>query len=163
MAPDDNRFLRQAITLAAEARRRGADPFGAVLVHDGRAVQAAGDRCVEMSDPTYHAELSVISEYCRRERRFALDGDSLYCSSEPCPMCAGAIYWSRIGRVVFSISQEMLQKLSGGSPKPGCAGLLNAGRRRVEVLGPLLVEEGLAVFAGYPFVPKAERHRRRFG
>ena len=159
MDAGDEGFLRRAITLAQQARARGADPFGALLVVNGCIVQEAMDESVAASDPTWHAELSAISTYCRTHRRFALDGYTLYTSTEPCPMCAGAIHWARISRVVFSVSQAMLQTLSGGSPKGSCAEILNSGRRRVEIVGPLLPAEGLLVFEGYQFVPKVERHR----
>jgi len=163
MVSADQHFLRQAIGLARQARRRGADPFGAILVVDGVAVHQAEDRSVERSDPTFHAELSVISEYCRAQRRFSLAGYTLYSSAEPCVMCAGAIKWACISRVVFSVSQAMLQQLSGGRLKPDCASIINSGVRQVEIVGPLLAEEGLAVFEGFLFSSKIERHRALFG
>jgi len=154
----DEGFLRRAIELAQQARTRGADPFGALLVVNNAILQEAMDESVASSDPTWHAELSVISMYCRTHQRFALDGYTLYTSTEPCAMCAGAVHWAHISRVVFSVSQAMLQNLSGGNPKVGCGDILNSGRR-VEIVGPLLPSEGLAVFDGYQFVPKVERHR----
>lgn len=169
MSPDqsvasrDERFLRQAIALAHQARQQNADPFGAVLVVDGAVVHEAFNRSIELSDPTHHAELAVISEYCRAQRRFSLEGYSLYASTEPCAMCAGAIHWARISRLVFSVSQAMLQRLSGGRPKSGCAGIVNSGHRQVEIVGALLPEEGLGVFAGYSFVPKIVRHQMYHG
>lgn len=158
MESSDEQFLRLAIGLAHHARQQGADPFGAVLVVDGAVVHQAYDRSVEFSDPTYHAELSVISEYCRAHSRFSLDGYTLYTSTEPCTMCAGAIHWARISRVVYSVSQAMLQQLSGGRPKPSSRSLLNLDHGMAAIVGPLLSEEGLAVFDGYGFVPKIERH-----
>ena len=155
----DEIFLRLAIALAHQARQQGADPFGAVLVSDGKVMHQACDRSVECSDPTFHAELSVISEYCRAQRLFSLDGYTLYANVEPCAMCAGAIHWSRISRVVFSVSQVMLQGVSGGRPKVSCESIINSGRRLIEIVSPLLPEEGLEVFADYAFVPKALRHR----
>ena len=163
MESSDKQFLRQAIALAYRARQQGGDPFGAVLVMDGLVVHQARDRSVELSDPTFHAELSVISEYCRAQGRFSLEGYTLYTSTEPCVMCAGAIHWARISRLVYSVSQTTLQELSGGRPKPSSRGLLNSGWRRVEVVGPLLPEEGLAVFEGYTFVPKIQRHEAQWG
>lgn len=72
------------------------------------------------------------------------------------------IHWARISKVVFSVSQEMLWRLSGGRSKPKCNEILNMGRKKVEVVGPFLPDEGLAVFDGYEFVPKAERHKLYF-
>ncbi|MCK6628409.1 MAG: nucleoside deaminase [Anaerolineae bacterium] len=162
MTDSDEYFLRRAIALAQFARQQEADPFGAVLVVESKIVHEAYDHSVVSSDPTWHAELSVISEYCRIHQRFSLQGFTLYSSTEPCMMCTGAIHWSRISRVVFSVSQQMLQERSEGRPKPTCESLLNRDGQRVEVIGPILAEEGLAVFTGYEFVPKVERHRIRF-
>jgi tRNA(Arg) A34 adenosine deaminase TadA len=156
-SPSDEQFLRHAIALARHARQRGGEPFGAVLVVEGAVAHQAWDRCAEFSDPTFHAELRVISEYCQAQRRTLLKSYTLYASTEPCPMCAGAIHWARISRVVFSVSQAMLQQLSGGSPKPGCASIINTGVQQVEIVGPLLPDEGLAVFDGYTFVPRQSK------
>ena len=153
----DEHFLRQTFALARQARQQGGEPFGAVLVANGAVVHQAWDRCAQFSDPTFHAELRVISEYCQAQRQAKLKGYTLYASTEPCPMCAGAIHWARISRVVFSISQAMLQQLSGGSPKPGCASIINTGTKQAEIVGPLLPEEGLAVFDGYTFASRAAR------
>ena len=163
MLQDDHRFLYRAIDLAKEACQLGNDPFGAVLVLNGVIVHEALDRSVELSDPTYHAESAVIAEYCRSHHLFSLEGYSLYASTEPCVMCSGAIHWARISRVVFSVSQAMLQEITGGRPKPGCSDILNAGHRTIEVVGPLLTEEGLAALVGYSeTLSRIERHRKRF-
>lgn len=74
-------------------------------------------------------------------------------------MCSGAIHWARISKVVFSVSQEMLWQFSGGCSKPKCNNILNMRRRNVEVVGPFLPDEGLAVYKGYKFVPKVKRHK----
>jgi tRNA(Arg) A34 adenosine deaminase TadA len=119
MEPDDARFLRVAIDLARHARAGGADPFGAALVRDGVVVHQIAHRCVELSDPTFHAELSVISEYRHAARQFSLAGMTLYSSAKPCPMRAGAIHRARISRVVFSVSQAMLQERAARFREPG--------------------------------------------
>ncbi len=161
METQDEHFLRQAIALARQAREQGADPFGAVLVRDGVILHQTMDRSVAMSDPTFHAELSIISEYCRAQQVFALAGTSLYASTEPCPMCAGAIHWARISRLVYSVSQALLQTRSGGRPKLACTAILHP--PQIAIVGPLLADEGLAVFDGYTFTPKLARHAARFG
>ncbi len=163
MERSDTELLRLAIALAHRARQQGADPFGAVLAAEETVVHQAYDRSVEVSDPTFHAELGVISEYCRSQGRFSLEGYSLYTSTEPCAMCAGAVHWARISRVVFSVSQVMLQELSGGRPKPSARSILNSIHGEIEVIGPLFPAEGLAVFDGYRFVPKIQRHEARHG
>jgi tRNA(adenine34) deaminase len=157
----DETFLRLAIALAREARDQGADPFGAVLAAEGRVVAQTIDRSVESSDPTFHAELSLISQYCRTHHTMSLQGFAIYCSTEPCPMCAGAIHWAQISRVVFSVPQSELQARTGGSPKMAASNLIGSNRRPVQVIGPLLLDEGLAVFEGHTFTPKMVRHQAR--
>jgi tRNA(Arg) A34 adenosine deaminase TadA len=85
-------------------------------------------------------------------------------------MCAGAIHWARISRVVFSVSQEMLRALKKAKRhstliqekiQPDIADIINYGDRHVEIIGPLLVKDGLAVFDGYEFIPKIIRHQTR--
>ena len=161
MQEQDAIFLRRAIALAQENRRRGFDPFGAVLVYEGHIAHEDYDRSVERSDPTCHAELGVISEYCRVQKLFSLEGYTLYSSTEPCLMCTGAIHWSRLSRMVFSVSQAQLQQFSGGRTKPTCVSFLNS--NQVNVVGPLLSDEGLVVFEGYHFSRRREQHRRLFG
>ncbi|MBN1963702.1 MAG: nucleoside deaminase, partial [Anaerolineae bacterium] len=96
MPHDDDYFLRLAIQLAQQGRAAGADPFGAVLVGpDGVIAAQDFDRSVARSDPTAHAELAVISAYCRAQHVFDLSGYTLYSSAEPCVMCSGAIHWAR--------------------------------------------------------------------
>jgi tRNA(Arg) A34 adenosine deaminase TadA len=157
MSQTDEDFLRIAIQLAKDARQRGADPFGAILIKDGKIVKQMSDRSLELTDPTYHAELSLISEYCRESRQISLEGYSLYTSTEPCSMCSGAIHWARVPRVVFSVSQKMLQRITGGDNDSQSPEIIRDGGRKVEIIGPLLPEIGLEVFDGYKFLTKKER------
>ncbi|HEU0035920.1 MAG TPA: nucleoside deaminase [Kofleriaceae bacterium] len=154
---DDDRFLSRAIELARAARDAGEDPFGAVLVIAGSIVREASDRTIASCDPTAHAELEVIRNYCRAAHCIDLSDAVLYASAEPCAMCAGAIHWARISRLVFSVPQSALQARSGGTPKLGCDAILNAGRTRCTIDGGRLLDRGLAVFDGYTFVPKRAR------
>jgi tRNA(adenine34) deaminase len=151
MNAHDETFLRQAIQLGRDARACGERPFGAVLVANGQIVAQAGDQCRALSDPTAHAELRVISTYCHTTDTFSLDGYTLYSLTEPCVMCSGAIKWAQVSRVVFSVPQAMLQTISGGLQKPTCDSLVNTGGRHIEVCGPYLLEEGLAVYGGFDF------------
>jgi tRNA(Arg) A34 adenosine deaminase TadA len=157
----DDVFLGRAIELAEMARAEGEDPFGAVLVADGRIVGEARDRTIADVDPTAHAEMLVIRELCRKGGRVDLPGHSLYSSAEPCAMCAGAIHWARISRVVFSVPQSELQRITGGTPKPPCEAIINAGRRQAIIRGGLLLERGMRVFESHAFAPKADRVAQR--
>ena len=153
-------FIQETIALARRSGLNGFDPFGALLVKDNRIVARSIDQCISLSDPTAHAELSLIRTYCQKNLLIDLSGYTLYSSTEPCLMCSGAIHWAKIERVVFSVSQAMLKTKSGGNPKPTCAEYLSIGGRKVEVIGPVLPEEGMQVFQEFPFQSKAKRHQR---
>lgn len=92
--------MQRAIDLAVENARSGrGGPFGALVVKDG-AILAEGVNLVTSSnDPTAHAEICAIREACRVLGDFQLRGCEIYTSSEPCPMCLGAIYWARPERI----------------------------------------------------------------
>ena len=90
----------------------------------------------------------------RRFQPEELVGFSLYSSAEPCAMCAGAIYWSGIGRLVFGLAERDLRLLTGNHPANPtmdlpCRQVLASGQRNLEVLGPELVDEAGTVFEGY--------------
>jgi tRNA(adenine34) deaminase len=98
---DDERWMRDALGLAAEAATAGDVPVGAVIVRDGEAIARASNRTVRDQDPTGHAELLAIREASRALGDWRLTGCTLYVTLEPCAMCAGAIVLARVDRVVF--------------------------------------------------------------
>ena len=153
-------FIRQSIQLARQSAEKGFDPFAALLVKDGMVVAQTVDQCIIQSDPTAHAELSLIRESCRKEGLIDLAGYTLVANVEPCLMCCGAIHWAKIEKVVFSVPQSSLQKTSGGTPKPSSRELLNLGGRTVEVIGPLLLEEAQSILNEFEWKSKRDRHRR---
>lgn len=98
--------MREAIRLADESVRRGGGPFGAVIVKDGEIVAGSSNSVTLDNDPTAHAEVNTIREACRRLGTFDLSGCTIYTSCEPCPMCLGAIYWARIGRIFYGNTRK---------------------------------------------------------
>ena len=153
-------FIRQTYTLAYASAQAGFDPFAALLVKDGEIKASSSDACIRYSDPTAHAELSLISEYCRAKKVISLEAYTLYANVEPCVMCSGAIHWSRVSTVVFGVCQTSLQGLSRGKPKPSCHELINIGKKKTMIIGPLLEQEGLDVLQAFPFLSKKERHQK---
>jgi guanine deaminase len=100
-------FLRQAIELALENVRNGTGgPFGAIVVKDGIVVGKGMNRVTLSNDPTAHAEINAIREACKQLNTFSLQGCHIYTSCEPCPMCLGAIYWSRLDMIVFASTRH---------------------------------------------------------
>jgi tRNA(Arg) A34 adenosine deaminase TadA len=98
----NNPFMARAIQLAVEnVRSAQGGPFGAVIVKDGNIIAESANQVTLTDDPTAHAEVLAIRGACRKLGRFELKGCELYTSCEPCPMCLGAIYWTRLSRVYF--------------------------------------------------------------
>lgn len=102
-------FMQLAFEEAERAAARGEVPIGAVLVCEGEVLAAAGNRTLELKDPTAHAEVLVIREAARRLDSERLPGCDLYVTLEPCPMCAAAISFARIRRLYYG----------AGDPKGG--------------------------------------------
>ena len=94
-------LMRKAIQLSDENVANGGGPFGAVIVKDGEVIATGVNRVTANNDPTAHAEVSAIRSACRRLGTFDLRGCEIYTSCEPCPMCLGAIYWARIGKIYY--------------------------------------------------------------
>jgi tRNA(Arg) A34 adenosine deaminase TadA len=96
-----------ALAEAGAAATRGEVPVGAVIIGpDGRVVARAGNRTLELKDPTAHAEILAIREACRVLGSERLIGCDLYVTLEPCPMCAGAISFARLRRLYYGAADE---------------------------------------------------------
>lgn len=94
--------MRHALNLAKAGELRGEVPVGAVIVDSGGELLAEGANApIELHDPTAHAEIIVLRQAAAKLGTYRLDGTTLYCTLEPCPMCAGALVHSRIARLVF--------------------------------------------------------------
>ncbi len=101
----DPRFMRRAIELARIGMNSGAGgPFGAVVVKDGEIVGEGHNRVISSLDPTAHGEVVAIRDACHKLGSFSLEGCEIHTTGEPCPMCLGAILWSRISRIYYGFS-----------------------------------------------------------
>lgn len=153
MADLDQRMIRRAIDVARQAREHGNQPFGAVLVDDAGNVLLEDENTVSADgDVTGHAETNVIRNATRALDRDTLARCTIYASTEPCPMCSAAIFMSNIRRVVFGISAERLRAERGNPDAPrlrlSCAEVMARASHPVEVVGPFLEDEALAVHRG---------------
>ena len=154
MNDNDVRFIRAAIGVAQRARDNGNHPFGAILVDDqGRILLEAENTVITDRDCTAHAETNLM-----RLASQQYDGDflakcTLYTSTEPCPMCAGAIFWGNVRRVVYGLSEGRLYEIAGPDSEEvlrlPCRELFAKGRKQIEVLGPVLEEEARKVHTGF--------------
>lgn len=98
----DHYYMGFALQEAVAAGERGEVPVGALIVLGDRVLARASNRCVELSDPTAHAELLAVTEATAELGRGRLERAELFATLEPCFMCAGALLHARIGRLVFA-------------------------------------------------------------
>jgi tRNA(adenine34) deaminase len=134
--------MRTALEAAARAGEAGDVPVGAVLLDDaGEPVAVDHNRREELSDPTAHAEMLVISQRSRAIGDWRLEGHTLVVTLEPCPMCAGAAVWARLDRIVYGAAD----------PKAGAAwSLYNIPQdrrlnRRIDLVAGVLAAESTAL------------------
>jgi tRNA(Arg) A34 adenosine deaminase TadA len=150
----DEEFLRLSFDAARRAVTRGNHPFGAVLIDDGgKVLIEAENGYMPSHDGTAHAERLLATQACTTLSAHVLMTATLYSSAEPCAMCAGAIYWAGIGRLVYGLSEHRLRKLTGDHPENPtldlpCREVFRSGQRATEVIGPLLEDEAAALHAG---------------
>ena len=111
MNRDDERWMSEALSEARQCLRGGEPshddvPIGAVIVVEGKIVGCGHNQVVLRRDPTLHAEIIAIREAIAHLQTPRLEGATLFVSLEPCPMCAGALWLSRLERVVFGAWDE---------------------------------------------------------
>lgn len=153
--PDDEALLLQAVALAQAARDRGNHPFGALLADaDGTVLLEAENTVVTTADATGHAETNLVRLASRRFDRGTLRAITLYTSTEPCAMCAAAIYWSGIGTVVYALAESALAELTGPDPENPtlalpCREVFARGQRPVAVRGPHPLPAATGVHDGF--------------
>ena len=149
----DAHFLRRSFEVARRAMSHGNHPFGAILVdQSGQVLLEAENGYMPDHDGTAHAERLLATQACTTIAPETLSSATLYSSAEPCAMCAGAIYWAGIGRLVYGLSEHRLRALTGNHPENPtldlpCREVFGSGQRSTEVVGPLLEDEAAAVHA----------------
>jgi tRNA(Arg) A34 adenosine deaminase TadA len=150
----DETFLRRSFEVARRAVLNGNHPFGAVLVDaQGSVLLEVENGFMPDHDMTGHAERLLATQAGKTFSTEILNGCTLYSSAEPCAMCAGAIYWVGIGRVVYGLSEQRLKAMTGAHVENPtldlpCRTVFAAGQRPVAVLGPLLEDEAAAIHHG---------------
>jgi tRNA(Arg) A34 adenosine deaminase TadA len=150
----DAHFLRRSFEVARRALTHGNHPFGAILVDQNRNVLLEAENgFMPAHDGTAHAERLLATQACTTLRPEVLAKATLYSSAEPCAMCAGAIYWAGIGRLVYGLSEHRLRAVTGNHPENPtldlpCREVFKSGQRPTEVVGPLLEDEAETLHAG---------------
>ena len=160
MRSTDIRHLQTAIQAAQAARDHGNHPFGAILVDENdQILLQAENTVVTERDCTGHAETNLMRLATQTLSPEKLALCTVYTSTEPCAMCAGAIHWGNVRRVVYALSEVSLYEMIGPSPDHlllPCRDVFSRSERVVEVLGPAdaLAGEARAVHEGFWQSPK---------
>ena len=153
-AERDAHFLRRSFDIARRAMTHGNHPFGALLVDaGGKVLLEAENGYMPAHDGTAHAERLLATMACTTIAPNILRDATLYSSAEPCAMCAGAMYWAGIGRLVYGLSEHRLRDITSNHPENPtlnlpCRDVLGSGQRPTEVVGPLLEDEAAALHDG---------------
>jgi len=108
----DEPFMDLALAEAKKAQAAGEVPVGAVIAADGLVIARGFNQPISLNDPTAHAEIAALREACRKVGNYRLSNATMYCTVEPCMMCAGAMIHARLARLVFGTPD----------PKAGSAG-----------------------------------------
>ena len=150
-------YLKRAIEVSKRSRENGNTPFGAILV-DGEGNILLEQENIEITTKkcTGHAETTLAERASVLYPKSFLWNCTLYTSAEPCAMCAGAIYWANIGRVVYAMTEKRLLELTGSNEQNptfslDCRTVFSHGQKDIKVVGPFpsLEEEAAAVHQGY--------------
>jgi tRNA(Arg) A34 adenosine deaminase TadA len=150
----DEYFLRRSFEVARRAVTHGNHPFGAILVDQNHKVLIESENgYMPGHDGTAHAERLLATQACTTLSPDILRNATLYSSAEPCAMCAGAIYWAGIGRLVYGLSEHRLRVVTGNHPENPtldlpCRKVFERGQRATEVVGPMLEDEAAALHEG---------------
>ncbi|TBC54769.1 nucleoside deaminase [Rhizobium leguminosarum] len=151
MSPDHESLLRLTFEIAHSATAHGNMPFGALLAGPGGEILLEEENGYFPDlDATAHAERLLATRASKLYREPFLARCTLYSSAEPCAMCAGAIYWVGIGRVVYGLSEQRLKAMTGDHPDNPtmdlpCRDVFSADQKSIEVIGPLMETEAEAV------------------
>lgn len=148
-----SRFMKKAIS---EARRNlvrpDGGPFGACIVKDGKVLAAARNTVLE-NDATCHAEVNAIRKASKKLGTFDLSGCDIYSTTEPCPMCFGAIHWARIGRVYYGTAIRDAARAGFHELAISNRTIKTLGRSRIVLVPGYLRDECLALFEAWTALP----------
>jgi tRNA(adenine34) deaminase len=134
---DDDVYMRAALVLASEARRRGEVPVGAVVVAGGVVIGEGYNQPIGAHDPTAHAEIVAIRDAAKRLGNYRLSGADLYVTIEPCQMCVGAMVHARISRVIYGATEPKAGAIESAMRAHEHPAL----NHRLEAVGGVLEEE----------------------
>ncbi len=134
---DHQRYMAMAITQASIALEKNEVPVGAIIVHDDMVIGKGHNQVETLKDATAHAEMIALTAAMEHRNQKYLQGCTIYVTLEPCPMCAGALVWSKIDRIVFGAMD---------AKAGGCGSLFNISANKqlnhqIEIIQGVLEED----------------------
>lgn len=157
LKPFEVALLKRTVEIGREAMENGNHPFGALLADaEGNILMEQGN--VEVTDPncTGHAETALMRRASAKYSYEEMEKLTLYSCCEPCCMCAGAMYWGHLGRLVYACTEAALKEVTGNDPRNPtldlpCQAVFACGQREMEVVGPIpeMFEDFLSLHRGY--------------
>ncbi|MYG99109.1 MAG: nucleoside deaminase [Acidimicrobiaceae bacterium] len=153
----EKQLLRRAIDVSRRSRQNGNHPFGAIFVDgSGNVLVEAENSVVTTGDLIGHAETNLAREMGLALTAEQIADGTVYASCEPCAMCAGAMYWAGVNRLIYGMNESDLMVFDNGERDEnatmtgvGCRAVLASGQRHIEVSGPHLVDEAVQVHHGF--------------
>lgn len=146
----DEFFMKKAIELSKSAVEHGNEPFGAVLVKDDKIVYTNENQIYTGFDPSFHAEIGLVRQFCSETHITDLSDYTLYSSCEPCFMCSGALVWVKLGRLVYAASDIDLCEILGEKGSK-CSEIVfkNSPQAATKITSGVLREESIEILKAY--------------
>lgn len=145
-------LVRRTLEIARESLAHGNLPFGCLLANSQGEILLKAENTVNTArDAIAHCEINLVHRFAGTYDHTFLQSCTVFASTEPCPMCSAALFWSGVGKVVYAVSKEGYKLVAGDSHPDfhfpvSSRELLSKGGRMVAVVGPVLEDEGLAFY-----------------
>lgn len=160
---NDEQYMRQALTQAQKAYEEDEVPVGAVIVINNKIIAKGYNQVEKLQDPTAHAEIIALTSAFNYLGSKYLPDATIYITIEPCLMCAGALYWSKIGRVVYGAPDEKNGYLRiVSSPSAERADGASPFHPKTEVVRGILEEECAELIKAFFKQKREHGHRKQF-
>lgn len=150
---DDEPFMKLAMDACRHGIETGQTPFGACIVRDRQVVACTHNHVWLETDITAHAEVHCIRQACRALKTIDLSGCVIYSTTEPCPMCFGAIHWAKITRIVYGASINDAKAFGFSELEISNQQMKQLGRSPVQVVGGVMKDQALQLFEQWKSSP----------
>ena len=151
------KFMRIALAQALKGARKGeGGPFGCCITKGSRLIARAHNTVLKDKNPTAHAEINAIQRAARVLKTHNLTGCHLYTTTEPCPMCFGAIHWARIDLLIYGTDTKEVAKIGFNELALGTAKLKRLGKSNVKIKKNFLQQECRSLLRAWKTLPHKE-------